>query len=146
MNAKKLILPALALVIFIPLVSMAASSDSSSFLEKGRDSSRKFKGGEVSVEERAIFMEERRALREGRQSSREEMSAILETGDYDAWLEVAQNNDCPVILQVTRENFAEFASSHKERAGMMQKNRESREFKQGRGVNQKGARTNSLVN
>jgi len=133
-NYKKLIFPALTLAIFIPLVSMAAS-DTFSFPERGQkaiqykqSSSENFN---PSLVDRETRLAERDARRLANRAKHTEMMSVLESGDYNAWLEFAQNNDCPMISQVNEENFAEFVEAHKERVA--NRNSETKKFNRGGG-------------
>ncbi len=117
-NYKKLIFPALAVAIFLPLVSMAAS-DNISLSGKA----------EKAVQHRESFVEEfshSLANKEDRLIQREtrilenrakhtEMMNVLETGDYNAWLEFVEDRDCSMTSRINEENFSEFIEAHREK-------------------------------
>lgn len=140
MKKNKLIIPALALVIFIPLVTMAASNDSTSLIKNafGRGEGRLDMVGErlgehrnlenLTEDEKATFqanmeakraemdnmtVEEREAFRQERIAERDAIQKAIEAGDYDAWLALASEKNCPFLNEVTRENFVDFFQNHK---------------------------------
>ncbi|MDD3711439.1 MAG: hypothetical protein PHP37_02470 [Patescibacteria group bacterium] len=150
---NKLIIPALALAVFIPLVTMAASNDSSSSLKKvfgrgeGRSEMLGVRPGEcknlenLTEEEKAVFQanmeakrakiearraemgnmtaEERETFRQERLAERDAINSAIEAGDYDAWLALANDKNCPFLDEVTRENFVEFFQNHENQKFMM---------------------------
>lgn len=149
---NKLIIPALALAIFIPLVTMAASNDSTSSFKKNfsKGERRLEMAGErpgecknlenLTEEEKATFQanmeakrvemearraemdnmtaEEREAFRQERLAERDAINSAIEAGDYDAWLALASDKNCPFLDEVTRENFVEFFQNHKNQQPM----------------------------
>ncbi len=115
-NYKKLIFPALAVMIFVPLITMAAS-EAFSWPENNKNSAQYrqsslegFNHSSVDIDSRISERETRRAENRARQA---EMMSILESGDYNAWLEFAKDKNCPMISQVNEENFSEFVEAHK---------------------------------
>jgi hypothetical protein len=148
---KKLIFPALAMSIFIPLITMASSDDSVLSAKKFLAERGERRGGpemsgqrpvdfpdfaNLSEEEKATLQiemeaknaerqaerekmasmteEERASLRAQHQAERLAMQTAIEAGDYNAWLTLAQDKNCPFIDEVTEENFVEFFANHPE--------------------------------
>jgi hypothetical protein len=113
---KKLIFPALAVMIFVPLISMAASEtfswpeNNKNSVQYRQSSLEGFNHSSVDVDSRILERETRRAENRARQT---EMMSVLESGDYNAWLEFAKDKNCPMISQVNEENFSEFVEAHK---------------------------------
>lgn len=115
-NYKKLIFPALAVAILLPLVSMA-SSDDTSFSERGKKffQSRKefvenFDRSQMNKEEMFLQREDRRLENRAKHT---EMMEVLEAGDYSAWLEFVKDKNCPMTAKINEENFSEFVEKHK---------------------------------
>jgi len=141
---KKIIFPALAVSIFIPLVTMAASDDSALSAKKffgERKAGLEMRGeranfANLSDEEKATIKaemdaknierearreemmnmteEEREAVRAEREAERTAIQSAITAGDYDAWLTLAKDNNCPFLNEVTRENFVEFFANRPE--------------------------------
>ncbi len=113
---KKLILPALALAIFLPLISMAASDETSIPEQAKNKFERKqelAKNYNYSLSDREANLLERENRRLENRAKHTEMMNILETGDFNAWLEFAEDKNCPNISEMTEENFSEFIEKHK---------------------------------
>ncbi len=165
---NKFIVPAIALAVFMPLVTMAASDESISSIkgkfkrgdgnmqmmemenrlsvnfenlsDKEREKIRvemEVKRSEIEnrrAEMKNLTSEEREVLRQERLVEMEKMETAMNDGDYDTWLELAKNNNCPFINEVTRENFSEFAKNHQEKLGARGANKElGFRFKDGNG-------------
>ena len=115
-NYKNLIFPVLALVIFIPLVSMAADN-SSSFSEKGQRAIKHRQSSLENFNSSLVDKDARMAEREDRRlenrAKHEEMIKVLESGDYNAWLEFVKDKECPMFSEISEENFSEFVKMHK---------------------------------
>ena len=112
-NYKKLILPALAVAIFLPLVSMAASDITSKKSIQHRESSTEnFIHSSVNKEDRILQRDSRRLENRARHT---EMMEILEAGDYNAWVEFIGDKNCPMISEINEENFSDFVEMHREK-------------------------------
>lgn len=131
-NYKKLIFSVLAVIIFLPLASMA-NSDNISLSEKNKKSIQHRQSSMENFNHSSINKEDRLLQRESRRlenrAKHAEMMDILETGDYNAWLEFVKDKNCPITFQVNEENFAEFVEAHKQR--VEKRNSENRELNKG---------------
>lgn len=113
---KKLMFSAIAVVIALPLISMAAGNEIS-LPERGKKVSEQkrefvgnFDGSQVNKEEMFLQRESRRLENRTKHT---EMMEVLEAGDYNAWLEFVKDKDCLMTSQVNEENFSEFVEMHK---------------------------------
>lgn len=107
-HIKTITLASLALLLLIPLVSMASSEIE--LANKGTQMKTQFKDGNFSN------YEARDARRASNQARHSEMLNILEQNDYQAWLEFVGDKECPMKEKINEENFAEFVKAHQERA------------------------------
>lgn len=172
-NKKRnnLVIFALSILVFVPLVSMAASDDSALSIKKNlgdrgfqkgdrnmnmnkrleeidnqenlTDEEREAKRTEMDAERKEMdeliknmTTEEREAMRAKRKlerdimlKNREKIEAAMDAGDYEAWLELAKDTNCPFLSEVTVENFTEFVEKHKNMNGD-----KSEKERQGRGL------------
>ena len=119
-NHKKIIFSALAVAVFVPLVSMA-SSDNFSLSEKNKKSvqyrNSSSENFEKSSVDKALMSQEREARRASNRSRHSELMSVLERGDYDAWLEFSKTRDCSMSSKVNRDNFSEFVQAHRDKVG-----------------------------
>jgi hypothetical protein len=129
---KKLIFSALAVAIFIPLVSMAAN-ENFSFPEKDKkciQNKQSFvKNSNLSSIDKDTRILERENRRLENRVRHTEMMNVLESGDYNTWLEFVKDKNCSMTSQVNEENFAEFIDAHKSK--IENRNNENREFNKG---------------
>ena len=153
---KNLVIFVLSILVFVPIVGMAASDDSVLSIKKNLEDKGFFRGSRgmddidksfkmmknqdnLTEEEResrrvrleikkremdekfkAMTIEEREAMRVERRldrdviaENREKIKEAMEAGNYEAWLELAKDANCPFLSEITAENFAEFAEKHK---------------------------------
>jgi PAB1-binding protein PBP1 len=134
-NYKKLIFPALAVAIFLPLVSMAASDSISLSGKAGkavqhRESfTEKFDHSFVNKEDRVMQRESRTLENRAKHT---EMMNVLEKGDYNAWLEFVEDRDYSMTSRINEENFSEFIEAHREKVSNRgSEARELNRFKKG---------------
>lgn len=172
-NKKRnnLVIFVLSILVFVPLVSMAASDNSVLSAKKRSEDKGSYRSGNsinvnkifrgidgqenLTDEEReakraeteirkkemdekifSMTSEEKDAMKIEMESkrglmikNREEIKNAMETGDYETWLELVKDTDCPFLSEVNSENFAEFTEEHKN----MDENRLEGEYR-GRGL------------
>lgn len=109
-KSVKLSLMALGFLAFIPLASMAAENNS--YLGFGNGGGNNRLGGDNKGTMKSMSVEEREAFLADRDARMEKINLALESGDYNAWLEVV-GSDCPLAEKITSENFSEFVEAHK---------------------------------
>lgn len=115
---KTITFASLALLLLIPLVSMASSEIE--LANKGTQMKAQFKDGNLAN------YETREARRAGNQARHSEMLNILEQNDYQAWLEFVGDKDCPMKEKINEENFAEFVKAHQDRVSEREARQEFR--------------------
>ncbi len=106
-HIKTIAFASLALLLLIPLVSMASSEIV--LPSKGNQMKAQLK------DSNSANYETREARRATNQARHSEMLNVLEQNDYQAWLDFVGDKDCPMKEQVNQENFAEFVKAHQER-------------------------------
>jgi len=113
-NVKTIALSSLAMILLLPLVGLASS-----------EIVLPDKGQKMSAQESRDYTS-RDARRLNNQSKSQELRAILEKNDYQAWLEFVADKDCPMKGQVSEENFSDFVLAHQERWSEREARQENR--------------------
>ena len=121
----KKVLPGLALAIFIPLISMAASntidktitSDSTgSEAISSTDNGRPEKGDKkdftnLTDKEKATMEAEREARQAEMEAKNTAIKTAIEASDYDAWVE-AIGSDNQITQKITADNFSSYVEAY----------------------------------
>ncbi len=121
---KNIIIPALALLVFVPAITLAANSEFV-FPDKGKKEQAQISlqaNGESLNLDKTERLATRDARRLANRANRQAMLEVLNSGDYEAWLAFAEDKNCPMISQVNAENFSDFVAAHQARMTDNQQN------------------------
>lgn len=73
--------------------------------------SRMHKWQNLSEEEQADLKAQWEAKRAEMEAKKEAIQAVLEAGDYQAWVQ-AVGEDCPMLEKINEDNFSRFVEAH----------------------------------
>ena len=103
---------AAALVAIIAVSGLAFSSFAANSDTAGSAINKPFFARGISDETREQFQADREAFRAEREARHEAVEAVLDAGDYNAWVEVV-GEDAPILEKINANNFSRFMEAHK---------------------------------
>ncbi len=115
----KKVLPGLALAIFIPLISMAASNTIDKTIVSDNSDSKTIDNCQPERKDFANLTDEEKATMEAEREARQaEMEAkntaikeAINASDYNAWVE-AVGSDNPITQKITVDNFSKYIEAY----------------------------------